>query len=240
MKLVGLALVLVAATATAHAQAPGDWAQEGPVAPPGMAAPVAVAVPAPEVAVMANRWAVGMSVGSLSIAPKDQPDNKTDFGVGELSLRFRATYHLELEVALGGGREQLKDGTQGSRETNTGLLGLRYRFCADRHWNWWLGGGIGSISVTQTGATDQEKHDAERPMGALSIGIEHRWQQFALHAELRGFGVGQPQNQAPQVKAVPVSMPGNTTTQPPPPTMTSPTDQQQSGAMFTIGASYYF
>jgi hypothetical protein len=174
----------------------------------------------------------------VSIAPKDQPDNKTRFGLGELSLRFRATYHLEVELALGGGREQLEDGTQGSRETNIGMLGLRYRFAADRHWNWWLGGSVGSISVTQNGATDQEKHDAQRPMGSLAIGVEHRWSQFALQAELRGFGVGDPKNQD-QVKAAPVeTMPGSTT-QPPPPTMTAPSDQQ-SGGMFTIGASYYF
>lgn len=232
MKLVALVPLLVAATA--HAQAPG----EVPIAPPGMApaAPVVV-VAAPEVPVMANRWAVGLSVGSLSIAPKGQPDNKTDFGVGELSLRYRATYHLELELALGGGRQKLQDGSQGALETNMAMLGLRYRFAADRHWNWWLGGDIGGISVTQNGATDQQKQDAQRPMGALGIGIEHRWNQFALQAELRGFGTGQTQQ---QMKAVPVAttMPGNTISQPPPPPA-APTDQQ-SGGMLTIGASYYF
>ena len=237
MKLLAVLVPLLVA-ATANAQAPGE---EAPIAPPGMAAPVVVAAaPAPEVAVMSNRWAVGMSVGSLSIAPKDQPDNKTDFGIGQLSLRYRATYHLELELAVGGGTEQLQDGTQGSRETNVGMLGLRYRFAADRHWNWWLGGSIGSISVTQTGATDQEKQDAQRPLGALAIGVEHRWQQFALHAELRAFGVGEPKNQT-DVKAAPTVMPdGSTTMQPPPPTTSSPASDQQSGGMFTIGASYYF
>ena len=236
MKLVAVLVPLLVA-ATAHAQAPGEM--DAPIAPPGMAAPVVVTAPAPEVNVMADRWAVGMSVGSLSIAPKDQPDNKTDFGVGELSLRFRATYHLEVELALGGGHEQLKDGTQGSRETNIGMLGLRYRFAADHHWNWWLGGGLGSISVTQTGATDQQKQDAQRPMGSLAIGVEHRWHQFALHAELRGFGAGPTKNHD-QVNAGPVMTPPGSTTQPPPPTMTAPTTDQQSGGMFTIGASYYF
>lgn len=223
MKLLAVLVPLLVA-ATANAQAPGETPVE---------APVTVTVPAPEVAVMANRWAVGLSAGSVSIAPKDQPDNKTDFGIGQLSLRYRATYHLELELAVGGGREQLQDGTQGSRETNIGMLGLRYRFCADRHWNWWLGGSIGSISVTQTGATDQEKQDAQRPLGALAIGVEHRWQQFALHAELRAFGVGEPKNQDQ-------TMPVVTNAQQQPPAMTSPSSDQQSGGMFTIGASYYF
>lgn len=238
MKLLAVLVPLLVA-ATAHAQAPGEM--DGGFAPPGMAAPapVIVAAPAPEVSPMANRWAVGLSVGSLSIAPKAQSDNKTEFGVGELSLRFRATYHLEVELAFGGGREKLQDGTQGPRETNVGMLGLRYRFAADRHWNWWLGGGIGSISVTQQGATDQEKQDAQRPLGALSIGIEHRWQQFALQAEIRAFGVGQNQNQQ-QVNAGPVMSTPGSTTQPPPPTTTAPMPDQQSGGIFSIGASYYF
>ncbi len=236
MKLVALVPLLVAATA--HAQAPG----EVPIEPPGMAAPTPVVVVAqPEVPVMANRWAVGLSVGSLSIAPKDQPDNKTDFGIGELSVRYRATYHLELELALGGGREKLQDGSQGALQTNMAMLGLRYRFAADRHWNWWLGGGIGGISVTQNGATDQQRQDAQRPMGALAIGIEHRWNQFALHAELRGFGAGPTQQQQQQMSAGPVAttMPGTTIQQPPPPPPAAPSDQQ-SGSMLTIGASYYF
>lgn len=230
MKLVALAAVILA-SATAYAQAPG----ETPIAPPP-APEASPAVVAPEVAVMANRWAVGLSVGSLSVAPKDTPDNKTEFAIGELSIRFRATYHLELELALAGGQQKQQDGTQGNLDVNTGMLGLRYRFAADHHWNWWLGAGIGGISVTPTGATDQEKKDAQRPMGSLAIGLEHRWSQFALHAELRGFGVGQRQDQ-PQTMPVTVTSPNGTTTMPPPPAPSSP---DLSGGMLTLGASYYF
>jgi len=230
MKLLALIPLLVAATA--HAQAPGEMAPDAPIAPPGMAAPVVVA-PAPN-PVMANRWAVGLSVGSLSIAPKGQPDNKTQFGVGELSLRYRATLHFELELALGGGRQQLQDGSQGDLETNVAMLGARYRFSPYQHWNWWLGGSIGSLSVTQNGATDQQKQDAQRPMGSLAIGIEHRWTQFALQAELRGFSVGDPKNQASTMPVV------TNAQQPPPPTMTSSDAQSAGGGIVTIGASYYF
>ncbi len=233
MKLAAIAAVILA-SATAYAQAPG----ETPIAPPP--APEASAVvPAPEVPVMANRWAVGLSVGSLSVAPKDTPDNKTEFAIGELSIRFRATLHLELELALAGGQQKLQDGTQGNLEVNTGLLGLRYRFAAERRWNWWLGAGIGGISVTPTGATDQVRKDAQRPMGSLAIGVERRWTQFALHAELRGFGVGQRQDQPPpQTMPVAVSSPNGTTTMPPPPA--PPSSPDLSGGMLTLGASYYF
>lgn len=233
MKLVALAAVILASQA-AYAQAPGETPVAPPPAPEAGASP---AVVAPEVPAMANRWAVGLSVGSLSVAPKDAPDNKTQFGIGELSIRFRATLHLELELALAGGQQKQQDGTQGDLEVNTGLLGLRYRFAAERHWNWWLGAGIGGISVTQTGATDQQRKDAQRPMGSLAIGLEHRWSQFALHAELRAFGVGQRQDQA-QMMPVAVSSP-NGTTMPPPPTP-QPSSPDLSGGMLTIGASYYF
>lgn len=235
MKLLAIAIPLLVA-ATAHAQAPGEMTPTayGPGAGPGTVAPCVTATDS--IPVMANRWAVGLSVGSLSVAPKDAPDNKTEFSIGELSLRFRATYHLEVELALGGGQEKLADGTQGDREVNTGLLGLRYRFAAAQHWNWWLGAGLGSISVTPVGATDQQRQDAQRPLGSVAIGIEHRWSQFAVNAELRGFGVGH-NDQSDAPKAMPVPAGSNVMNPPPSP---SPTPQDLSGGVLSIGASYYF
>jgi len=227
MKLLAIAAVILA-SATAYAQAPG----ETPMAPPPEATPCVAA----QIPVMANRWAVGLSVGSLSIAPKDTPDNKTEFGIGELSIRYRATLHLEVELALAGGQQRLQDGTDGNLQVNSGLLGLRYRFAAEHPWNWWVGAGIGGISVTPTGASDQDRKDAQRPMGSLSIGLERRWSQFALHAELRGFGVGQRQQDAAPPPEMPVAA-GSSVMNPPPAPPSSP---DLSGGMVTLGASYYF
>jgi len=237
MKLLAIAIPLLVA-ATAHAQAPGDVTPMayGPGAGPSAVEPTVVASDA--IPVMANRWAVGLSVGSLSIAPKDTPDDKTQFAIGELSLRYRATYHLEIELALGGGQEKLQDGTQGDREVNTGVIGLRYRFAADRHWNWWLGAGLGSLSVTPVGATDQQHSDAQRGMGSFAIGLEHRWSQFALQAELRGFAVDPPHQDYQPPTAMPVPQGGNIMQ--PPPEPTSSASLEQTGGIFTIGASYYF
>jgi hypothetical protein len=220
MKLVAAALLLAATSA--YAQAPGETPLEpAPVAPSTDSIPV-----------MANRWAVGLSAGALSIAPKDSPDDKTQFGIGQLSLRFRATYHLEIEFAAGGGQQQLDDGSKGDLDVATATLGLRYRFAAAQHWNWWLGAGIGALSVTRHDATDQEKQDAEHPMASVAIGIEHRWSQFALQAEVHGFAVGERQDE--QDVAMPVTMKA------PPPDVVAPSDPQKSGGMLTIGASYYF
>ena len=219
--------LLLAATSIARAQAPGEMAPSAapPPPPPGF-----VCAGAAPIDVMANRWAVGLGIGSLSLAPKSAPDNKTDFGIGELSLRFRATYHLELEAAFGGGREQLKDGSQGNLEARTAVLAARYRFAAAQHLNWWLMGGIGGISVAQDGATDQQFQDAQRPLGELGIGLERRWTQFALHVELRAIGVGPRKDQTQPV--------AQTMTTNPPPAMT--TDDHLNGGQLTIGASYYF
>ncbi len=234
------AIFVVAATsATALAQAPGEAPVEGG---PSMydATPGPVPLPVPAPSVMQHRFAVGLSVGSLSVAPKDTPDNKTEFGIGELSIRYRATLHLELELALGGGQQQLPDGTQGTLEAHMASLDLRYRFAAEQHWNWGLMGGLGGISVVDKGATDQQVHDANRPLGTLGIGVEHRWSQFAISAELRGMGIG-PQKNVDTVMPVAQPPASTTTTQPPPPapTMTAGTDRW-SGGQFTIGASYYF
>jgi hypothetical protein len=232
LRLVAATAFLVAATAAAHAQAPGDvpvsapGMMMGPPPPPGF-----VGAGAGPVDVMGNRWAVGLSLGSLSLAPQDAPDAETRFGIGELSLRFRVTPHLEVEGAFGGGRQQLQDGTQGDLEIHTGLLAARYRFSPAEHWNWWLMGGLGAVAIAQHGATDQTFQDAERPMAALGIGLEHRWQQFALHAELRGVGVG-PHDDGGQPKAQPLTM----TTDFVAPT----TADHLSGGTLTLGASYYF
>jgi hypothetical protein len=217
-------------TATAYAQAPGE------VAPAAPAAPAEPAPCAPHESVMANRWAVGLSIGSLGLAPKDAPDAQTQFAVGQLALRFRATLHLELEAAFGGGREQLHDGSDGSHQVATGVLALRYRFAPEARWNWWLMGGIGSLAVTGTTPTDQQRRDAQRPLGELGIGVERRFRRFALDAELRAIGVG-PLKQPPAM-TVPVSGTGTSMATSTPPASTSA--DRLSGGQLTIGASYYF
>ena len=251
-RVVAAGFVVVATAATAYAQAPGDYQgqpsydsqptyESQPIMPPGYVSPqpIVVAQP-PRPSVMDNRWAIGLAFGHMTLAPKDSPDQKSDFGVGQLSLRFRATLHLELELALGGGREQLQDGTQGDLETKTGMLALRYRFAVEHPWNWWIMGGLGGIQAAPHGSDDQTFKDSERPMGQLGIGLERRWTNFALHAELAGISVGPPKANTQPVYGTGTGAP-STTTQPPAPTGTMMTTSDQlSGGQLTIGASYYF
>ena len=227
VRVLAIAAVIAASAATARAQAPGEIAPGAPPPPPQFVAQG----PAP-IDVMANRWAVGLSVGSLSTAPKGTPDDKTQFGIGELALRFRATRHLELELAVGGGREQKSDGSQGDAEVHTAQLAVRYRFCPANRWNWWLMGGIGSEAVQPHGSTDQAFQDAERPMGTFGVGLERRFAHFALQAELRAVGIG-----PGKATNEPVMGTANVTTQPQP---AAPADDHLSGGALTLGASYYF
>jgi hypothetical protein len=240
----------------AHAQALGEV-----VAQPVVAAPSAPSAPSAPVAnpglargpviqdngcampcescrelVMANRWAVGLSVGSMSLAPEGTPDDKTAFAVGELALRFRATPHLELLLSAGGGREQTSGGMQGDLEVNTAAIAARWRFRPEAAWNWFVMGGIGGASVTRHDATQQERHDATQPLGMLGVGIERRFHHFALQAELRGVGLGASRKDAPADPPVAQPRPAVMTTTTPPTTA----DITRSGGSLTIGLSYYF
>jgi opacity protein-like surface antigen len=234
----------------AHAQAPGEVqpivvapvvAQPvvvapvvvQPVAAPGVA-PVVAPAPAPEAgcdprpAVMNDRWAIGFSLGGMSIAPSDAPDDQTHFTVGELALRFRATLHLELELAVGGGRERTPDNMDGDLQVSTAALALRYRFRPEQHWNFFVMGGLGGAAITRHDPTKQERDDATQPMFVAGAGTEYRFDHLALQAELRGFGLGTPRSDS--------TTPMTTT----PSDATTGSDIQRSGASLSVGLSYYF
>lgn len=230
----------------AHAQAPGEVqpvvvapvvAQPVVVAPvvvtPGVA-PVVAPAPAPEAgceprsAVMDNRWAIGFSVGGMSIAPSDTPDDQTHFTVGELALRFRVARHFELELAVGGGRERTPDNMDGDLQVSTAALALRYRFRPEQHWNWFVMGGLGGAAITRHDATSQERSDATQPMFVAGIGTEYRFDHLALQAELRGFGLGVAKTDSTtQMTSAPFDP-------------NAGADIQRSGGSLSLGLSFYF
>lgn len=238
-RLLALSLAPLFAGSLAHAQAPGALGPQpaSPAPDPTCAAPCDRCSQAESQAesVMANRWALGLSVGQMSLAPEAQPDSKTAFGIGELALRFRATRHLELAVSVGGGREQLEDDQQGDLEVNTAVIAARYRFRPEAAWNWFVMGGIGGASVTRHDATQQERDDATHPLGVVGIGIERRFRRFALQAEARAIGIGAPENTTDAMAESPAtSEPDAMAATPAAPS------QKQSGGALSIGLSYYF
>lgn len=229
-----VASLLAGSASMSYAQAPGGDYQEGAGAP-GMIAPqpqpIVVETACDCIAnVMDNRWAIGLSVGGTSLAPDGAPDAQANFNVGELALRFRATPHFELELAVGGGHQDLGDGVQGDTVMRTVALSARYRFAIHSHWNWWLMGGLGAATFGPEQASENELDANQRPMFQLGIGLEHRWSQFALQAELKGVGLGEPKG----VTATDVKPPADGSIG-----RVEPTDTI-SGGSFTIGAGYYF
>lgn len=204
---------------TAYAQAPGVGWDEGTGAP-GTVEPQAVYVP--PVAchcianVMENRWAIGLSAGSFVASPDEGYMAETHFDFTELAFRFRATPHLELEATIGGGHEH-----DGDQAMSHGALNLRYRFAIHSHWNWWVMAGVGMAAIARDDS-DQRTIDANtRPLVQAGFGVEHRWQQFAIQAELKTVGLGPAQ--------------GDNSFQ-------NHQDQNDTwtAGSFTLGAGYYF
>lgn len=235
LRMLALAPLFVASLAQAQA-APEDEAPFGPVvaAPeaavmaPAMA-PVVVApaacAPAPRPSVMANRWAVGLSVGSLTLAPEGAPDDRTTFGVGELALRFRVTPHLELEAVAGGGHERIGD-RDGARDVSVVALAARYRFRPEAAWNWYVMAGLGGAAVTERDASHDEVDAQTQPLAMIGGGVERRFRHLAIQAELRAVGLGertQDDTMARSEVMAPMATPG-----------------AKSGGAATIGVSYYF
>ncbi len=250
-RLWALSLAPLLAASSAYAQAPGEIAPVAPSpyyapAPSPYYAPAPAPAPADPVpsapSVMARRWAIGLSLGSMGVTPEGaSEDTETRFRIAELAVRYRATRRLELELAMSGGREVLEDDVEGNLAAGSVTLAMRYRFRPERRWSWWVMGGLGGSVIAPHQSSEAEREGATRPLGMLGIGIERRFRRFALQAELRGIGLG-PREDAMGV----VDVPDRPTSDGPAPAPRLPAGaattyaEDLGGGMFTLGASYYF
>jgi hypothetical protein len=208
------AALIVALGGHAHAQAPGQVAT--PPAPPTVP-PTPPAAPAPR-DVMADRWAVDLSLWLGSANPR--VDNAKEAAVGGLELSGRFRIRSDIEVAL-----DLQAG--GGNNDTVAMAGLwadfRYRFLSERPWNWIGVVGVGVMSASGKDASDDDK----KGRGAFRIGtgVERRFGSFALEADLRFYMMGQ------QPNVVVVS---------PPTAANQLAHYNVTGGTLVIGASYYF
>ena len=216
----------------ALAQAPGETS---PVAPSPYYDPGA-ALPPPRPSVMDHRWALGLAIGGFGVAPEGNPDAQTKFQIGALALRFRASPHIEFALEIAGGSQVLESGDRGDLDTDGAMLVGRFRFMPEEPWNLFLTGGFGGIVIARRDASDAERQQEERPQGMLGIGLERRFERFALQAEARVVGIG-PREVSDTPVIGTVGKPGA----PPPPVdpAASPSDKL-SGGTFTVGVSYYW
>lgn len=204
---------------------PSAPAMVTPIAPAGPAACVTRLRTRPSV--MANRWAVGLNAGSLTLAPEGSPDDHTNFATGELTVRYRATRHLEIEALAGGGRERIND-MDGDLAIGMFAVTARYHFSPEAPWNWYVMGGLGAAAVTRHDASDEEIDNATQPLGLLGVGLERRFRHLAFQAELRGVGLAKRDDDDRMSSA--------RTIEP----IHAAADEARSGGQFTLGAAYYF
>jgi hypothetical protein len=108
-------------------------------------------------------------------------------------------------------------------------LGLRFNFRPARRWNWYVMAGFGSTLIAPHDTPDELRDDLRRPHAVFGVGLERRWRQFALQAELRGIAVEETE------EAMTLPADGREWTTDP-----SMSNQKLSGGQFTLGASYYF
>jgi opacity protein-like surface antigen len=224
------ALAPLLLASTAYAQAPGEM-------PPPLAQPVPLA-PNDPWTVMANRFSVGFSIGQSTVT--DNMQNKTDFSIGELALRYRLRPEWEAELIVGGGGQKNADGTSGDLQLTDVTLGLRYRFRPAEQLNWFLAAGIGASAIASSSASSDDRDNATRGHVQFGGGIEYRFTHFALQAEVRLTAMGQTKAENDAMSAAPTlsSAPSNVAT--PTPTATSTTNDNMTAGQVTVGASYYF
>jgi hypothetical protein len=239
-----LSLAPVLAASSAYAQAPGEVASAPPPPPPSYAPAPSGQCGGSAAPVMARRWAIGVSIGRLGVAPEGAVEgSEARFSVAELAVRYRATRRLELELGLSGGREVLADGNEGDLAAGSVTLAVRYRFRPEQRWNWFVMGGFGGTVIAPHTSSEAERDGATRPLGMAGLGIERRFRRLALQAEVRAVGLGQRED---ATEDVPVVVDGGGAPTKPVPVSLLPASaattyaDELGGGMFTLGASFYF
>lgn len=240
MSRLGLVAVPLLVSSAAYAQAPGEVV---PTAPPPAAPEPVVVNPCSGPAVMGHRISVGINFGGLSVAPPDDDAGEATFNTAEFAIRYRATPRLELELLLSGGRQTLEDDTLGDLAMGGGTLSARYRFRPGHRWDWWLSAGIGATVIERHQSTEEERDAAQRGHMAFGIGLERRWNRFAIHAEARMMALGQRSDATDMNTAPPLPVPEDGAPMPLPPP--APRDDvrtadELSAGTFTVGASFFF
>ena len=219
------ALLPLALASTAYAQAPGEYAPAPPPAP--------YTIQPPYDSLMANRLSVGLNLGESSVTSAID-NNSTNFGIAELTVGYRARPEWSIELTLGGGNQKLDDGTDGNLSMASGTLSLKYHINPYSHLSEFIGIGLGATAIADKHATSDQVDAATRGHAQLSGGLEYRWTNFALQAELRLTAMGQPKGYDNTYTSAPQFPNGQ------PLADASSTDDTMTAAQLTIGASYYF
>jgi hypothetical protein len=226
-------LALLSATGLLALAAAPALAQEGP---PGMcecAAPPPAPVAPPSEGWDGSRWGIGLRLSSTSFHHESTPEQPINFGGGGIEIGYRLGARWELALALGGGREKLEDGSEGTRELGQATISAIYHLRPFRAWDVYLAAGFGSTTITEQDATDEMREAAARGHVALGVGVERRLRRWpiGLSAELHAIGV------APREDAEDAPTTGRPGAMP---EVVDLEDEGMSGGELTLAATYYF
>jgi hypothetical protein len=197
MRTLGLALAfslpLVAAVATPA------LAQSGP---PGACECTAPAYPAyPVVAPAAASWddahrfGIGLRLSSMGLSPDSNPDAETQFAGGGLTFRYRASARWELELTAEHFQQQLDNGERGTAELDSGTFSLLFHMAPSRRWDWYLLAGIGGTEDGRPDVSDAQREATSQVHVHLGVGIERRFGQLGIAAEIRAIGMAHPEEE---------------------------------------------
>ena len=131
-----------------------------------------------------SRWGIGLRLSSTSFHDEANPEAQTNFGGGGIEIGYRLGARWEFTLALGGGREKLEDGSEGTREMSEGTLSAKYHLRPYRAWDVVLAAGFGSTTIVEEGATDEMREAAAQGHVKLGIAVERRLRRWPVGLSL--------------------------------------------------------
>jgi len=170
-----------------------------------------------------QKWGIGLHGSSAELASSVDPDNKMQLAGGGLHVRYRINHRWGLEVSMDKIKGEYMTGVdRDSRPlTLTGMLHLT----RSTKWDGYLLAGFGGSRdlVTSTDPSGREIEIEYRQTHIhLGGGLEYRWSNFGISAEVRLIGAARNEDFA---QGAPLD---------------GPVPEESSGGMFSMGATYYF
>lgn len=228
-----LAFAGLAALANPAAAQSGPPGQCACTPPPGAMGPMAApgpqgwegAAPAPE-PWEAQRFGIGLRLGGISLEDRvgNGSEEKQEFSAGGLTLRYRASRRIELELAFDHGQQQLEDGTTTDLELATFTASMLIHMRPQAEWDWYLLGGIGGNDRRYKG--DSDEYADQRAHLALGAGVERRFEHLVLGLEVRALAIG-PRDENDRGDVIAASV-------------VQPEDEGLSGGQISLQAGWYF
>jgi opacity protein-like surface antigen len=178
--LVACTAVGILTTASIAAAQPGNYAEP----PPGQEPTVA---PVHRV----QKWGIGLRLTSMDVRSADNEDNEISLAGAGIHVRYLLASHWRAELTLEGVENDNEDELGYTRSSGMATLGMHYIFNPYDAWNVYGLAGIGrtSTEIIYQGNASETVEKFEESHFHLGIGLERRFENLSLGAELRAVGL---------------------------------------------------